>query len=221
MRPCTRRIAPAEPVIKATSLDDGLVRRAPWCRTAPAALLTHIKPLVDDLDAERDREERRVLEHVVPGHPGAAQCLDAAKAREVAAAKLHPLEPGAAECRLPELATLEEHVGESGVVEVALGHPAVAEDDALEPRHPEPDEVEPAVGEGDVGERRLGQLRAGQPAAAHLDAQRGEPPRTEIRPFAIEGDGVDEVAELDDGLGVLVGIRRIRHGRRLSHAIGE
>ena len=31
--------------MKATSLDDGLVRRAPWCRTAPAALLTHIKPL--------------------------------------------------------------------------------------------------------------------------------------------------------------------------------
>src|SRR4051812_47662066 len=45
MRPCTRRIAPAEKVIKATSLDDLLVEHAPWCRTAPATLLIHTKPL--------------------------------------------------------------------------------------------------------------------------------------------------------------------------------
>ena len=38
MRPCTRRIAPAEIDIKATSLDADLVERAPWCRTAPDAL---------------------------------------------------------------------------------------------------------------------------------------------------------------------------------------
>ena len=45
MRPCTRRIASAEDIIKATSLDDVLVEHAPWCRTAPTALLIHIKPL--------------------------------------------------------------------------------------------------------------------------------------------------------------------------------
>jgi hypothetical protein len=44
MRPCTLRIASAEKIIKATSLDDLLVEHAPWCRTAPNALLVHIKP---------------------------------------------------------------------------------------------------------------------------------------------------------------------------------
>ena len=38
MRPCTRRIVPAEDVIKATSLNDLLVEHAPWCRTAPDAI---------------------------------------------------------------------------------------------------------------------------------------------------------------------------------------
>ena len=52
MRPCTLRIASAEGTIKATSLDAALVEHAPWCRTAPAALPTHIKPLV--------MEERRL-----------------------------------------------------------------------------------------------------------------------------------------------------------------
>ena len=42
MRPCTRRIASAENVIKATSLNDVLGEHAPWCRNAP---LIHIKPL--------------------------------------------------------------------------------------------------------------------------------------------------------------------------------
>src|SRR5213593_501075 len=46
MRPCTRRIASAEEIIKATSLDDPLVEHAPWCRTAPDALPIHIKPLM-------------------------------------------------------------------------------------------------------------------------------------------------------------------------------
>jgi hypothetical protein len=45
MRPCTLRIAAAEKIIKATSLDDLLVERAPWCRTTPATLLIHTKPL--------------------------------------------------------------------------------------------------------------------------------------------------------------------------------
>ena len=45
MRLCTRRIVPAEDGIKATSLDAALVEHAPWCRTAPAALLIRIKPL--------------------------------------------------------------------------------------------------------------------------------------------------------------------------------
>ena len=45
MRPCTRRIVPAEEIIKATSLNDVLVEHAPWCRTAPDAPLIHIKPL--------------------------------------------------------------------------------------------------------------------------------------------------------------------------------
>src|SRR6476661_488911 len=44
MRPCTRRIASAENIIKATSLDDVLVEHAPWCRAAPAALLPPTKP---------------------------------------------------------------------------------------------------------------------------------------------------------------------------------
>jgi hypothetical protein len=46
MRPCTRRIVSAEGNIKATSLHVALVEHAPWCRTAPNAPLTHIKPLV-------------------------------------------------------------------------------------------------------------------------------------------------------------------------------
>jgi hypothetical protein len=45
MRPCTRRIVPAEDVIKATSLNDVLGEHAPWFRTAPNALPIHIKPL--------------------------------------------------------------------------------------------------------------------------------------------------------------------------------
>ena len=45
MRPCTLRIASAEDDIKATSLNDVLVEHAPWCMTAPNALLIHIKPL--------------------------------------------------------------------------------------------------------------------------------------------------------------------------------
>ena len=46
MRPCKRRIVPAEGIIKATSLNDALGEHAPWCMTAPNALLIHIKPLV-------------------------------------------------------------------------------------------------------------------------------------------------------------------------------
>src|SRR6186997_2300489 len=46
MRPCTRRIMPAEDVIKATSLNDALGEHAPWCRTAPTAPLLRTKPLV-------------------------------------------------------------------------------------------------------------------------------------------------------------------------------
>jgi RNA polymerase sigma-70 factor (ECF subfamily) len=45
MRPCTLRIASAEKIIKATSLDDLLVEHGPWCRTAPTAPLVRIKPL--------------------------------------------------------------------------------------------------------------------------------------------------------------------------------
>jgi hypothetical protein len=50
MRLCTRRIASAEKIIKATSLDDLLVEHAPWCRTAPAALLLHTEPPGKDGD---------------------------------------------------------------------------------------------------------------------------------------------------------------------------
>src|SRR4051794_31123705 len=46
MRPCTLRIASAEEVIKATSLNDSLVEHAPWCRAAPDPLPTHTKPLM-------------------------------------------------------------------------------------------------------------------------------------------------------------------------------
>ena len=52
MRPCTRRIASAVDVIKATSLNHVLVEHAPWCRTTPAALLIHIKP-PDDGEAQK------------------------------------------------------------------------------------------------------------------------------------------------------------------------
>ena len=55
MRPCTRRIASAGGNIKATSLDAAPVEHAPWCRTTPAALPIHIKPL------GRERVERRFL----------------------------------------------------------------------------------------------------------------------------------------------------------------
>jgi len=51
MRPCTRRIVPAEGIIKATSLNDALGEHAPWCRTAPDALPIHTKPL--DVDARQ------------------------------------------------------------------------------------------------------------------------------------------------------------------------
>ena len=43
MRPCTRRIVPAEDVIKATSLNDVLVEHAPWCMTAETHS-QHTKP---------------------------------------------------------------------------------------------------------------------------------------------------------------------------------
>jgi hypothetical protein len=45
MRLCTLRLASAEDGAKATSLDAALGEHAPWCRTTPAALLIHIKPL--------------------------------------------------------------------------------------------------------------------------------------------------------------------------------
>ena len=47
-RPCTRRIVPAEDIIKATSLNDALGEHAPWCRTAPNAPPIHTKPPVGD-----------------------------------------------------------------------------------------------------------------------------------------------------------------------------
>jgi enamine deaminase RidA (YjgF/YER057c/UK114 family) len=45
MRPCTLRSVSAADSIKATSLAAARVEHAPWCRTAPAALPIHIKPL--------------------------------------------------------------------------------------------------------------------------------------------------------------------------------
>src|SRR5690349_15078330 len=76
MRPCTRRIVPAEKIIKATSLDDLLVEHAPWCRTAPDALLLHTKPLADGECGRRESNphgrSRRFLRPVripVPPHP--------------------------------------------------------------------------------------------------------------------------------------------------------
>ena len=44
MRPCTLRMASATDGIKATSLNAVRVEHPSWCRTAPAALPTHIKP---------------------------------------------------------------------------------------------------------------------------------------------------------------------------------
>jgi hypothetical protein len=56
MRPCTLRIASAEKIIKATSLDDLLVKRAPWCMTAPATLPTHITPLATPWETPAQRD---------------------------------------------------------------------------------------------------------------------------------------------------------------------
>ena len=49
MRPCTRRIVPAEGIIKAASLSDALGEHAAWCRTAPNALSIPIIPPVDSV----------------------------------------------------------------------------------------------------------------------------------------------------------------------------
>lgn len=46
MRPCALRIVAAASGAKATSLDTGPIDHAPWRMTAPAALSTHIKPLI-------------------------------------------------------------------------------------------------------------------------------------------------------------------------------
>jgi hypothetical protein len=45
MRLCPLRTASAADAIEATSLDTARIEHAPWCRTAPAALLIHIEPL--------------------------------------------------------------------------------------------------------------------------------------------------------------------------------
>jgi len=45
MRPCTLRIASTDDDSQATSLTAAPVGHAPWCRTAPKALLIHTKPL--------------------------------------------------------------------------------------------------------------------------------------------------------------------------------
>src|SRR5205823_7410850 len=95
-------------------------------------------------------------------------CLDALQSRQVAAAQLDALDLDAGERRLAQLAPLEEDVCQRGLVEVAFGHAAVAEDDPLELRDPQPDEVEPAILERDVREGRLREIGPGQPAAAQL-----------------------------------------------------
>ena len=82
MRPCTRRIVPTEGIIKATSLNDALGEHAPWCRTAPNALLIHIKPLARDL-AQASLEEpslRPVLGELERPPVGVACLLGAAEA---------------------------------------------------------------------------------------------------------------------------------------------
>ena len=69
MRPCTRRIASAEEVVKATSLDDLLVEHAPWCRTAPShtsnqdqastiICMSHLDEL-DEFEAKLELELKR------------------------------------------------------------------------------------------------------------------------------------------------------------------
>src|SRR5436305_4205760 len=93
---------------------------------------------VDDLDPERDGEERGVFEHVAPRHSHPTERFGTPKPAEVAAAHLDPLQLHAVEGRLPDAAVLEEHVREGGAAEVALAHPAVPEHDALAPRHAQP-----------------------------------------------------------------------------------
>src|SRR5881275_1057837 len=106
------------------------------CRSVRTASGTWVRyrASVDDLEAQRRCEQRPVLEHVVPRHASAAQRLGAVQAGQVAAAQLDALDLHAGEGRLAQLATLEENVRQRGLVEVALGHAAVPEDDALEPR---------------------------------------------------------------------------------------
>jgi hypothetical protein len=65
MRLCARRIVSAASVVKATSLDDGLVGHAPWRRVAPAALLIRIKP----------RRESPVCDGALPRSLPQALCI--------------------------------------------------------------------------------------------------------------------------------------------------
>ena len=81
MRPCTRRIASAEEVIKATSLNDLLGEHAPWCMTAPDALPVHTKPLDSRSGSwTRLREpfllEARLATRIELDHLGRARSLE-------------------------------------------------------------------------------------------------------------------------------------------------
>ena len=116
---------------------------------------------------------------------------------KVTAANLDALNLDRRERRFAELAPLEQHVLQRGAVEIALAHPAVAEDDAFELRESQAGEVEAALGEHDVLQRRLGQLGTRQPAAQEFDPKRGEANRPAVRPILVCSHDIDERFEVE------------------------
>ena len=90
-----------------------------------------VHSLGEHLDPEALREERCVLEDVVPRHPRAAQRLDADELGQGAAAELDALDAAARERRAAKIAAFEHDVGERRAAEVRLLEPAVAEHDPL------------------------------------------------------------------------------------------
>ena len=172
---------------------------------------------VDDLDPERGREQSGAADNVVPRHARATQRLRAADAGEVTAAQLDRLDGYAREGCLAQLAALEEHVLQRRSVEVALAHPTVAEDDALETRVAKPNQVDATLVECDVAECCLCQLGPGQAAAAKLDSKHRQTMCTAIRPVLVGDNGVGEIAELVNRRRIVGSIRWVRRTRRLRH----
>src|SRR5439155_1672832 len=140
--------------------------------------------LVQDVDPERECEQRRVRQHVVPGHAHAAQLLGAPQRGQVAAAQLAPLERRRRDRRLAENRALEEDVLQLRAVQIRLLHAAVAEDDALELREAEPG----------GGRQALGVMQA-QPELQPVAATSGTTPIDGLAPLTQVGGDPAELLE--------------------------